>query len=295
MAILGSPAHKSPRRILFATDFSACSETALLYGIGVCRRLEARLYTVTVVSAELTFDAQPPDPFYLRHSAEKKMAMIVNSGVFQDIEHFEMVKEGFEPVSQILLELIDTLQIDLIVLGMRGRNGLKKLMLGSVAEEVVNCAPCPVLTVGPHVPPKSSSKLKLGVILCTTDLQPGSERVLTYALTLADEDAHLTLLHVLKTSTNSRSELIKIKAQSEVELNQLLQLNAPNSSPLLEIQSVVEIGAPDERIPKVAEDLHADLIVIGPHHTNHPRIAAHLPWAMLHRELSQAQCPVLRV
>jgi nucleotide-binding universal stress UspA family protein len=68
------------------------------------------------------------------------------------------------------LELIDSLQIDLIVLGMRGRNGLKKLMLGSVAEEVVNCAPCPVLTVGPHVSPKSSPKLKLGAILCATDL-----------------------------------------------------------------------------------------------------------------------------
>jgi nucleotide-binding universal stress UspA family protein len=293
MEILGYRAQSSPRKILFATDFSACSETALLYGVGMSRRYEATLYTVTVVSAELTFDAQPPDPFYLRHSAEKKMAKIVNSGIFQDIKHFEMVKEGFQPVSQILLELMDSFQIDLIVLGMRGRNGLKKLMLGSVAEEIVNCAPCPVLTVGPHVPPKSSSKLKLGTILCATDLQPGSERVLTYALSLADEDAHLTLLHVLKTSTNSPSE--QIKAQSEIAMNQLLQLNAPKGSPLLEMQSVVEIGAPDERIPKVAEDLHADLIVIGPHHTIHPRIAAHLPWAMLHRVLSHAQCPVLRV
>jgi nucleotide-binding universal stress UspA family protein len=293
MAILGSPAQSSPRRILFAIDFSACSETALLYGVGMCRRYEATLYTVTVVSAELTFDAQPPDPFYLRHSAEKKMAKIVSSRIFQDIKHFEMVKEGFDSVSQILLELTDRLEIDLIVLGMRERNGLKKLMLGSVAEEIVNCAPCPVLTVGPHVPPNSSSKLKLGAILCATDLQPGSERVLTYALSLADEDAHLTLLHVLKTSTNSDSE--QIKAQSEVAMNQLLQLNALKSSPLLEMQSVVEIGAPDERIPKVAEDLHADLIVIGPHHTIHPRIAAHLPWGILHRVLSHAQCPVLRV
>ena len=293
MAILSSRAQNSSRRILFATDFSACSETALLYGVGMCRRYEATLYTVTVVSAELTYDAQPPDPFYLRHSAEKKMAKIVNSGIFQDIKHFEMVEEGFDPVSEILLGLIDSLEIDLIVLGMRERNGLKKLMLGSVAEEIVNCAPCPVLTVGPHVPPKSSSKLKMGVILCATDLQPGSERVLTYALSLADEDAHLTLLHVLKTSTNSHSE--QMKAQSEIAMNQLLQMSAPKSRPLLEMQSMVEIGVPDERIPKVAEDLHTDLIVIGPHHTIHPRIAAHLPWAMLHRVLNDAQCPVLRV
>jgi nucleotide-binding universal stress UspA family protein len=57
----------------------------------------------------------------------------------------------------------------------------------------------------------------------------------------------------------------------------------------------VEIGMPQERIPKAAEDLRADLIVMGPHHTFHPRISAHLPWAMLHQVLSRARCPVLRV
>ena len=42
--------------------------------------------------------------------------------------------------------------VDLIVLGTHGRQGVAHLMLGSVAEQVVRSAPCPVLTVRGHVP-----------------------------------------------------------------------------------------------------------------------------------------------
>jgi nucleotide-binding universal stress UspA family protein len=290
----GSQNHLALRNILFATDFSSCAETALQYGIGLSRRYDATLYTVSVVSSEITYNVQPPDPFYLRHCAENKMEKIVISGVFQGIKHLELVEEGFGSVSKVLLKLIDRRHIDLIVLGMHGRGGIKKLVLGSVAEEIVNCAPCPVLTVGPHVPPKLTSELNLRRILCATDLHPGSEKVLAYALWLAEgENAHLTLLHVLKMPTDSLPE--HREAQRDIAMKQLVQLLPPETSPSVEAKSIVEIGTPDERIPKVAEDLGADLIVIGPHHTFHPRISAHLPWAMLHQVLSHARCPVLRV
>lgn len=284
----------SLQNVLFATDFSPSSEAALPYGIGMCRRYGAALYTVSVVSSEITYDVQPPDPFYLRHTAERNMAKLVASGVLEGIKHHELIKEGFESISEVLLGLIDSLQIDLIVLGMHGRSGIKKLVLGSVAEEIVNCAPCPVLTVGPQVPPKMISEFKLGKILCATDLQPGSDRVLLYARALAANDnAHLTLLHVLKMHADSPSE--HREAQRDITVKQLVQLLPPETNPSLAEHSMVEFGLPQERIPKIAEDLRADLIVMGPHHTSHPRISAHLPWAMLHQVLSHARCPVLRV
>ena len=63
----------SLRNILLATDFQPCSETALAYGAVLSRRYDATLYTVSVVPEEITDYVQPPDPFYLRHAAEKKM------------------------------------------------------------------------------------------------------------------------------------------------------------------------------------------------------------------------------
>jgi nucleotide-binding universal stress UspA family protein len=284
----------SLRNVLFATDFSSCSEAAMSYGISMCRLYEATLYTVSVVSSEITYDVQPPDPFYLRHTAEKQMAKIATSGLFEGIKHRELIKEGFESVSRVLLDLIESLQIELIVLGMHGRSGIRQLVLGSVAEGIVNGAPCPVLMVGPQVHPRLISELKLGEILCATDLQPGSARVLSFAQALAeDENAHLTLIHVLKMPADARPE--SREAERDPAMGQLGQLLLLETSPSLEAQSIVEIGAPQERIPKVAEDLCADLIVMGPHHTFHPRISAHLPWAMFHQVLSHAPCPVLRV
>lgn len=151
-----------------------------------------------------------------------------------------------------------------------------------------------MLTVGPHVHAKLISEFKLQRILCATDLQPGSEKVLAYALWLAkDENAHVTLLHVLKILTDAPSE--HREAQRDTAMKQLVQLLTPETSPSLEVQSIAEIGEPGKCILKVAEDQGADLIVIGPHHTFHPRVSAHLPWAMLHQVLCHARCPVLKV
>ncbi|MGB2636225.1 MAG: universal stress protein [Candidatus Acidiferrum sp.] len=290
----GSQTQLALRKVLFATDFSSCSETALRYSLGLSRRYDAILYMVSVVSAEVTYDAQPPDALYLRHSAENKLAKLADAELFQGIKHLELVEEGFGSVSRVLLELIERLHIDLIVLGTHGRGGIKKLVLGSVAEEIINRAPCAVLTVGPHVHAKLISEFKLQRILCATDLQPGSEKVLAYALWLAkDENAHVTLLHVLKILTDAPSE--HREAQRDTAMKQLVQLLTPETSPSLEVQSIAEIGEPGKCILKVAEDQGADLIVIGPHHTFHPRVSAHLPWAMLHQVLCHARCPVLKV
>jgi nucleotide-binding universal stress UspA family protein len=278
------------RNILLATDFSPCSETALAYGAVLSRRYDATLYTVSVVPEEITDYIQPPDPFYLRHSAEKKMTNLAGLELFQGIKHRELVKEGF--VSEVLSELIDRLEIDLVVLGTHGRGGIKKLVLGSKAEEIVDSAPCPVLTVGPHVPRKSVAELKLARILYATDLLHGSTRALTYALWLAgQEHAHLTVLHVLKMPTDVA--LAYPQSEKEMAMKRLVQLLPPETTASVETKFIVEIGAAAEHILKVAESQNADLIVMGPHHTSHARVSTHLPWVTPHQVLCHARCPVL--
>jgi hypothetical protein len=95
MCSLVSPIRISLQNILLATDFSSCWETALSYATDMSRRYGATLYTVRVVPAEISDDVYPPDPFYLRHSAENKMANPVKSDLFRGIKHHELVKEGF--------------------------------------------------------------------------------------------------------------------------------------------------------------------------------------------------------
>jgi len=282
----------SLRNILLATDFSPCSETALAYGAGLSRRYDATLYTVSAVPEEISDYVQPPDPFYFRHSAEKKMANLAGLELLQGIKHQELVKEGF--ISEVVSELIGSLEIDLIVLGTHGRGGIKNLVLGSVAEEIVDSAYCPVLTVGPHVFSKLEPELRLRRILYATDLLPGSARALTYGLGLAEqEQAHLTLLHVLKMPTDV--PLGSREAERDTAMKRLVQLPPPDTAPSVETEFIVEIGAPAKCILKVAEEQGADLIVMGPHHTSYARVSAHLPWVTPHQVLCHARCPVLTV
>jgi nucleotide-binding universal stress UspA family protein len=51
------------------------------------------------------------------------------------------------PVDYVLLEYVEKENIDLIIVGTRGRSGFKKLLLGSVASEVVKYAHCPVMVI----------------------------------------------------------------------------------------------------------------------------------------------------
>ena len=256
--------------------------------MSLARHYDATLYTVSIVPEEICDDLQPPDPFHFWHSAEKKMAELTTSEQLQGIKHQELVSEGV--VAEVLLQLIRKLDIDLVVLGTHGRGGIKKLVLGSVAEEIVNRASCAVLTIGPHSCQRA--ELELHRVLYATDLLPGSARALKCALWFAEHGhAHLTLLHVLKMPTDVPLEYPE--REREIAMKSLEQLLPPKATHSVETDCLVEIGAPAVHILRVADEQGADLIVMGPHHTSHPEVSAHLPWVTLHQVLCHARCPVV--
>lgn len=287
-----TPVRVSLRNILLPTDFSPRSETILAYGAVLARRYDCTLYTVTVVPEEITDYVQPPDPFFLRHSAEKKMASLANPAVLQGVRHRELVKEG--SIRERLSELIARLEIDLVVLGTHGRSGMKKMVLGSAAEELVNSAPCPVLTIGPQVSAETALQGKLQRILYATDLLRGSGRAMAFAVWLAEQDgARLILVHVLKMPNGVAHA--DPQAERDLTMKRLAELLPPEAAGSVETDCIAEMGAAGEQILKIAESQSADLIVMGPHHTAHARAATHLLWDTPHKVLSHARCPVLTV
>ena len=278
------------KNILFATDFSSRSEAALPYAVNLSRRFGSTLCTVTVVPEELS-DVQPPDPFYLLHSAKNKMASFARSELLEGLKHHELVQEGV--FSEVLSKSVGRLGIDLVVLGTHGYGGVAKLLLGSLAEEIVGSVPCPVLTIGPQVSTRLGPELKLRRILCATNLPPGSAKALAYAVWFAEhEHARLALLHVLKTPNDVQKEY---PAERDIAIKRLAQLLPPETTSSVETKFIIEIGAPAKHILRVAEEQNADLIVMGPHHTSLARVSSRLPWVTPHQVLCHAHCPVLTV
>jgi nucleotide-binding universal stress UspA family protein len=110
------------------------------------------------------------------------------------------------PAEQILKVLRSRSSPELVVLGTQGRKGVKRLLIGSVAEEVIRHARRPVLVIGPMARElgQDFSRQKKLRILVPTDLGKNSRAAEDYALSLARRiGAKVVLFHCLWDSINS--------------------------------------------------------------------------------------------
>lgn len=145
----------SVKNVLFATDFSSSSDAALPYAAAICRHFGSALHIAHVLSDTSVLmmtggvDYVSLSTIYEDAHAEAKEKLERISSHVEGLPHHIYVRHG--QVWENLAGLVDEEKIDLIVLGTHGRSGLGKLLLGSVAENILRHAACPVLTVGPKV------------------------------------------------------------------------------------------------------------------------------------------------
>ena len=138
------------KKILFPTDFSTSSDAGLREATALARESGALLLIVHVEEPPTAYGGGEmyygvPDP-----NSEQIVAMlkaVVPTSPDVRYEHRLIVGD---PAGEIV-RLAEEEGIDLIVLGTHGRTGLRRLLMGSVAEAIVRRANCRVLTVkDPH-------------------------------------------------------------------------------------------------------------------------------------------------
>jgi nucleotide-binding universal stress UspA family protein len=189
----------------------------------------------------------------------------------------------------VIDDAIQTNSVELIILGSHGRHGLKKLVLGSDAEQIFRHARCPVLTIGPKVAPRGMIDGFHNIIFAT-DFSSGSLHSLQYALSLAEESqANLTLLHVIPLVPLQHQD--SIAASTKAQLEELVPSEARD---WCRPECVVRFEFPAEAILNLAKEHNADLIVMGVH-KRAAFASAHLPWAVAYEVVCDAPCPVLTV
>ena len=302
------PAALPVKNVLFATDFSATSEAALPYATVICRRFGSTLHSAHVLSdASLLMmtggvDYVSMSTIYEDAHTEAGVKLDQISSHLEGIKHHNYVRHG--QVWKNLAGIVDENQIDLIVVGTHGRSGLGKLLLGSVAEDILRHAPCPVLTVGPKVSGRAKLpaiqtrgrdlapvELDLQQIVFATNFDQYSALVVQKAIALAEEfRSRLTLLHVIEdyTGLGSRPDFME---DSICRLKSLV----PNDAALQYLpESLLEFGTPADCILKVACDREADMIVLGAR-ASAELGSTHLPWSIAHHVIAKAHCPVLTV
>jgi len=280
------------KNILFTTDFSPAAEAAAPFAIQIASNYGAKVYGVHVNPFDNYTAAAPEAWAAMAEAADKETkehAQRLNDQL-KGIEHEVMIGEG--NIWEVISNLIKEKEIDLIVLGTRGRTGLGKALLGSVAEEILRQAPCPVLTVGPHVTVQPEKAAEMSEILYATDLMADFPAAAPYAISLAQENqAHLGLLYVIENPKTG--ELVRPAQVAEAKVRKLRQLVSEQAELWCEPKYFVEQGIPAEKILELAEMRHASLIVIGARPVK--GFATHLNAGTVHKVVSQAKCPVLTI
>ena len=300
------------KHVLMATDFSETSRRTLGYAVVLARVYNSELLLVHVLTPKAGRPVPRP-PVLRQFDAEMITAGRQLKNLAADV-HLEgspprrIVEEGL--MWEAIDSVIDRENVDLLVLGDHGRGGLKKLILGSIAEELLRLAECPTLTVGPQVPTPAAEMTGFRTILYVTNFGPASNAALPYAISLAENcRARLVLLHTMEPLSvldigpaaygpgdYAAKELVDWRTRAQEEsLRRLKGLIASDTKLASPPQYVVERAFQPDGILRTAAMHSAELIVMGLPKSRSPRLASHMPGNLVHEVICQAKCPVLTV
>jgi len=269
--------------ILVATDFSPASKVATRFAIEIARRHSAKLLMAHVAASQ----SEKPLMDAWRTGQSEIMDHFI-AGRLTGIEHELLVKPG--EVWDVLSGLISERSIDLVVAGTRGRTGVWKLIMGSVAEKIFRQAPCPVLIVGPS----SGEDPITGPqrVLVPTGFAHQSLYAVRYATWLAEQlSSSLAVLNVV-TDAGQLPAVEKERIRKE-RLKRLRALVPEDAKLPTEPEFFVEFGPATDQILATSTMWNPNLMVLGLRPVE--KALGEATQAKAYEIVCKAPCPVLTV
>lgn len=260
----------APRRILCPVDFSEHSTLALKYAAVGARAFGAELEVLQAIEFELPPYFTPSQTPQLakelkgaKAAARKYLTDHVRATLgpaAKDLAPRIVVVESHP--TDAILETADKSEADLIVMGTHGRGGPRRLLLGSVTENVVRHARVPVFVVRQKQhefinPDQPDALPSLRRIVCPVTPTPASRASLRIAAALAAKfGAELTALYSVEAGGRSGAGVAK---------DQLCAWLPRAAGAQCEVRPVVRRGHAAEQIVAFAAETQQDLIVLAAH------------------------------
>jgi nucleotide-binding universal stress UspA family protein len=288
-----------PSVILVATDLNDL-DRLMPFALDQAAQTGARLLLMHVLPTTATLAADAVgmpyyDPAGALDFAARGLETWCGSARQQNIVCDALVREG-NPAQQIGAAARQ-FQADRVLLGTRSRSKLGKLLLGSVAEQVLRSVNLPVMTVGPeaHLPVDESQFDP--IVLHATTLRETSRPSAALACQIAaSQGAKLLLLHVLPPTGAFSSDAPQRSGQpASLDSGALHELRllaaATGAAGGAQVEPRVVHGNPSIEILAEASERHASLIVLGARHRS---VFEDLTRdRTIYRVLAHARCPVL--
>lgn len=266
--------------ILHPTDFSPGAEVALDYALGLARRHGAALHVLHVTPL---FGDDPvrgaleahvdEDAFYrrMRDEMDERMQALFAHRDVSGVAVRRVHSRGRAP-GEVISEYAVAEEVDVVVIGTRGRHGVRALLLGSVSRDVLHHAPCPTLVV--RTPRPGAADAGFRRILAPIDFSIHSINALAYAKHLAAVyGGALDVLHVIDPVMDEQIQRAGLRRREGVEgdVRAVAQERLAWFTEAVEGPGPVRLahhlatGHPPERIVEVAAEREADLIVLASH------------------------------
>lgn len=293
MEVQGDRPAVSVESILYATDFSTCSENAGAYARLLADYFSASLLvthafllTQAAMEVEQLKGKQSRQREDLMQRLEQKAAALSD----ESLQAQPFLLDG-NP-NQVIPALAEKHAPALIVLGTHGAGPVEHELMGSVAEKILRSTRWPCLTVGPHTPPPATDFPPFRRILYATDLSPSTTRAALYALALAEQSGgSVDVLNVIpEIALEDPEGWEELRKRHQDEIRRLIPEQAHD---FCNPRTFVESGTAYERIMGHMQQDAIDLLVLGIRKT--PFLSLEMRTSRAFRLIANATCPVLTV
>jgi|Deesub1362B_J571_1020462.scaffolds.fasta_scaffold00123_67 hypothetical protein len=270
-----SDALLNTKNILLALDGSEYSEGAVREALKFAKVTGGSLYILSVAEVTLGQLTHSPDVVEtIERETLEVLSKAKERAEKEGINCETIFHKGEEPY-QFIVEEASGKNVDVIIMGRRGRRGLKKLMMGSVTALVIGHSPCSVFVV------PRAGELKFKRLLIATDGSEYSEKAISAAVALAKKHGS----NIVAISVAHKEEEIPEAENNVKKVKEICHKEG------IKIEAITVTGTPYEAIVTTAQIKKADLIVIGTH--GRTGLTKLLMGSVAERVIALAQCSVL--
>jgi len=283
-------------KILLSTDGSEYSEGAVREAVRLAKKCSGKLTALSVIETNTELEAIAPQVTEKAEKTARANLEAVQARAKKEGVDCAIVIHAGEDSWEYIVDEAAKNNSTMIVMGRRGRSGLKRLMMGSVTTHVIGHAPCNVLVV-----PKTA-QLEFRNILVATDGSRYSAAAAAEAIGLAKQNnSALTVISVVPSElmtptdldfTVNQREFIADKEMHDAEKNAKTVKETAEKEGVF-VKAFVLSGKPAAAIIETAREKRADLIVLGSH--GRTGLEKLLMGSVTERVIVLAACPVLVV
>ncbi len=299
------------KKVLFPTDFSEIATQSLPYAIKMAKLFDAELIMLHAVTL---YEHDPNDPEHhfpslqtycaeVSEKAESGFQLCIDTLGEVGVKIKKAIVQGISPHAAILEYIKDEGDIGLVVMSTHGRSGLSHVLLGSVTENVIRYAKCPILvTKHPEhefIDP-GTGEVHIRKILFPYDFSEESLRPVKFLKFIAGvSGAEVTVIHSVDVEVppiyyaSGIDSILQLDPNLNERVVKRMKDQVGSKLEGIEVKYEVKEGRAVDRIKEYASEHKIDVIIMGAAGSH--SIGDFLFGSTAARVIQKAVCPVFIV